>query len=127
MLRRKSTSTETPAPGPKGFVPVPSSDEPFVVGHAPVGLHFYRRREAFYLSYAALHSMHLNGGVLTLVFATDQVRIEGRGLHSLYALIAEHKVRRVHEQGERYEALAGDGVFVKSITWQSRPASQLLL
>jgi len=108
-------------------VPVPAGDEPFVVGHAPAGIHFYRPKEAFYLAYATLHSMHLNGGSLSLVFATDQVRIEGRGLHSLYALIAEHKVRRVHEQGERYEAVAGEGVFVKSIAWQSRSASSLPL
>jgi hypothetical protein len=120
MLRRKSPSAESVAPEPKGYVAYPALTEPFVAGHAPVGIHFYKTEEAFYLPYAALQAMRLKGESLTLIFATDEVQIEGRGLHSLYAQIAAQKVKRVHEQGERYEGDDEVAVFIRRIVCQAR-------
>jgi hypothetical protein len=117
MLRRKSPSDSTAAAQPpaKDLVLYPDLAAPFVLGYAPVGVHFYRPKEAFYLPYASLQAMRLDGELLTLSFATDEVVIEGRGLHSLYAHLAEQKVKRVQEQGERYEQVDDGGTFIRSI------------
>jgi len=100
--------------------PYPGTTEPFVLGHGLAGVHFYALKETFYLSYATLQAMRLGEASLTLVFATDEVVIEGRGLHALYVQLAEQKVKRVHEQGERYEAVSESPVFIQRIERKSR-------
>lgn len=113
MLRRKSPSTETsPADDSVSF---PEATGAFVTGQALHGVHFYTAKEARYFAYATLHSMSLRDEVLTLNFSTEQVLIEGRGLHSLYVQLAGHNVSRVHEQGERYEAMHNGGTFIRRI------------
>src|SRR5262245_60222970 len=119
MLRRNSPLADHSPPEPKGFVPFPPPTEPFLIGYLPLGIHFYRADEALYLPYSALQAMRLIGESLTLLFATDEVVIEGRGLHSLYAQIAAQKVKRVHEQGEPFEASVDKVVFVRQIQWHS--------
>ena len=84
------------------------------------GVHFYGLKETFYLSYSTLQSMRLGEESLTLVFVTDEVVIEGRGLHALYVHLAEQKVKRVHEQGERYQEMSESPVFIQRIQRQAR-------
>ena len=115
MLRRKSPPDENQPKDPKGFVPYPKCSEPFLQGYAPVGIHFYTPAEAFYLPYAGLQTMRLHAESLQLVFTTDDVLVEGRGLHSVYAQIADQKLRRLHEQGERYEGASESPIFVRKI------------
>lgn len=118
MLRRKSpsdSSTEVSL-----AAAYPGTSEPFVLGHGLAGVHFYGLKETFYLSYGSLQAMRLNEESLTLVFATDEVVIAGRGLHALYVALAEQKVKRVHEQGERYEEMSESPVFIQRIQRQAR-------
>lgn len=115
MLRRKSQSDNESAAESKGFIPYPEMGESFVLGHAPAGVHFYMAKDAFYFPYAALQTMRFGKDTLTIVFATDEVTIEGHGLHSLYVQLAEHRVKRIHEQGERYESVGEAPVFIRKI------------
>ena len=64
--------------------------------------------------------MRLGEDSLTLVFATDEVVIAGRGLHALYLHLADQKVKRVHEQGERYRELSEAPVFIEKIERRPR-------
>lgn len=91
------------------------------MGHGLAGVHFYALKETFYLPYGALQTMRLSEESLTLVFATDEVGITGRGLHALYVHLADQRVKRVHEQGERYRELSEAPVFVERI--ERRPRS----
>lgn len=116
MLRRKSPSDDAVAKDPKGFVPYPSCSEPFQLGYGPVGIHFYTPTEAFYLPYIGLQTMRLQAESLQLVFTTDDVLVEGRGLHSVYAQIADLKLKRLHEQGERYEAACESPIFIRRVS-----------
>lgn len=122
MLRRKSPSDETLPKDPKGFVPYPNCSDPFQLGYGAVGIHFYTPTEAFYLPYSGLQTMRLQAESLQLVFTTDDVLVEGRGLHSVYAQIADQKLKRLHEQGERYEAASESPIFVRRISRVPRGA-----
>jgi hypothetical protein len=101
----------------------PTDTEPFVLGHGLTGVHFYGPKGAFYLAYGALQAMRLGEDSLTLVFTTDEVLIEGRGLHGLYVHLAEQKVKRVHEQGERYEKTTDASTFIRRIQRTPRMTS----
>ena len=116
MLRRNSPS-DNPVSASAAY---PNTSEAFVQAHGAAGVHFYGLKETFYLSYGALQAMRLGEESLTLVFATDEVIIEGRGLHSLYAALAEQRVKRVHEQGERYQEVAESPVFIQRIQRHAR-------
>lgn len=116
MLRRSLPSDDTAG------IAYPSDTEPFVLGHGLTGVHLYGPKEAFYLAYATLQTMRLSEESLTVVFATDEVLIEGRGLHTLYVHLAEHKVKRVYEQGERYEQATDAPTFVRRIQRTPRVA-----
>jgi hypothetical protein len=85
------------------------------LGEQPPGILFYRAKESFFLSYGLLAAMRWQGERLTLTFAVEDVVIEGRGLHELYARLAEHKVTRICEQGERYAEAAEGTVSVREI------------
>ena len=67
----------------------------------PPGIRFYRAKESFFLPYSLLQSMHWSGERVTLTFVTDEVVIEGQGLHVLYVELSEFKVARVREQEDR--------------------------
>lgn len=113
MLRRKCPPDD-PDSGFRDFVPYPAPIQAFDLEPNSVGIHFYRSDEAFYLPYSTLQAMHLKGDDLNLIFATDEVRIHGRSLHSLYVFLSEHRVHRVHEQGDRYEGL-DSAVYVRQL------------
>ena len=123
MLRRKLPASEIPNAETPGFISYPSLHDPFALGAAPAGIHFYRPKEAFYLPYASLQVMRLDDESLTILFATDEVIIEGRGLHSVYAQIANQNVSRVHEQGERFEESSEAPIFIRRIRHQARSAT----
>ena len=69
----------------------------------PPGIRFYRAKESFFLPYSLLQSMHWSGERVTLTFVTDEVVIEGQGLHTLYVELSEFKVARIREQEDREE------------------------
>ena len=117
MLRRNSPSDNPSSPV------FPGATESFALGHGLPGVHFYGPKETFYLSYGTLQSMRLGEDSLTLIFSTDEVVIEGRGLHTLYVHLAEQKVKRVHEQGDRYEEVSEAPVFIRRIQRHSRTMS----
>ena len=81
-------------------------------GDMPVGVHFYFLREAVFYSYGLLQSLHLKEEQLVVGFGLEQIVIEGRGLHALYLELAAHRVTSVHEQGERYQALNNEPLFI---------------
>jgi len=120
MLRRNSRQAESERSETSRVVSYPPADEPFILGHSPAGIHFYRPKEAFYLPYSTLHAMRLSEDMLTLIFATDDVIVEGRGLHSLYAHIADQKVKRVHEQSARFEEGSDASIFIRRIQRRAR-------
>ena len=45
--------------------------------------------------------MRWSGERITLTFVSDDVVIEGQGLHSLYVELSEFKVARIREQEDR--------------------------
>lgn len=116
MLRRQSP--DIPNAELPGTVPYPALDTPFVLANAPEGVHFYGPKEASYMPYATLQTMRLCDDKLMVRFATDEFVIHGRGLHSLYAHLADRRVKHVHEQGERYAQAEEGVVFVARIERQ---------
>lgn len=112
MLRRNSQSPEKPEP--TAFVPWPAADEAIVLGNHPLGVHFYSIKGATFYSYASLRRMVLEEQKLILTFDSQEVTLEGEGLHSVYAQIAMQKVRRIHQQPETFRAEAK--IFIHTIS-----------
>ncbi len=96
MLRgRLETTNDLPV------APYPTGVEPFAVEDHPMGIAFYKGRESFFLPYALLESIRFQPDKITLCFASRDVVVQGHGLHALYLRLAEYKVARVVEQGDR--------------------------
>lgn len=127
MLRRRNQIENKPpgseprrmptAPADSGF---PGTEQPYSTEEHPTGVLFYHGRLSFFLPYHLLQTMRYESDKLLLVFATDNVELTGRGLHALYVQLAKQKVFRVVEQGERYAAIAGDGLFIARIEREQR-------
>lgn len=49
-----------------------------------LGILFYRAKQSFYLPYHLLQAMRYEADQITLIFAAQDVVINGRGLHQLY-------------------------------------------
>ncbi len=91
-----------------GASALPPADSAFASEpERPAGIRFYRAKESFFLPYSLLQAMQWRGERVTLTFVTDDVMIDGQGLHSLYVQLSEFKVAHVREQGQR-EADATD-------------------
>ena len=87
---------------PGGASALPPGDSAFASEpERPPGIRFYRAKESFFLPYSLLQSMHWSGERVTLTFVTDDVMIEGQGLHALYVELSEFKVARIREQEDR--------------------------
>ena len=127
MLRRQNQIENHPpgsqprlvpaAPADAGF---PGPDQPYGTEEQPKGVLFYHGKLSFFLPYHLLQTMRFEPDQLLLVFATDNVTLIGRGLHALYVLLAKQKVFRIVEQGERYDTIAGDGLFIARIEREQR-------
>ena len=105
MLRGQPRFTLTSVSGASALPPADSAftTEP---ERAP-GIRFYRAKESFFLPYSLLQAMHWRGERVALTFVSDDVVIEGQGLHALYVDLSEFKVARIREQ-EVGEDNAGD-------------------
>ena len=101
-----------PRMGSKEF---PGVEQAYEAGERPPGILFYRSKEGFWLPYHLLQCMEFQADTLKLVFATEDVVIEGQGLHRLYVDLALQTVARVIEQGERYAAVAEPGLLISRI------------
>lgn len=101
-----------PPPSPTAY---PSLDDPYTLADKPPGVAFYQPKASFFLPYALLAGMRWAADRLVLSFTTDEVIVEGRGLHEVYARLAEHRVSRICEQGERYETTSQQSVYVRRI------------
>ena len=108
MLRGRPESTPS-------ATALPSLDEAYTPAEKPPGILFYQTKGSFFLPYALLAAMHWTAERLTLSFTTEDVVVEGRGLHELYVRLAEHRVGRICEQGERYETTNQERVYVRRI------------
>ena len=119
MLRGKPDPTrlaENPPPyGAKTQSGFPGVELAFSTEEHASGISFYQSKECFYLPYHLLQSMRFKEEKLTLVFATADVVITGRGLHQLYAQLAAQQVSRIVEQGDRYAAVSDALVHVSKI------------
>ena len=100
---------------PPSATAFPSFDEPYALADRPAGVQFYHSEQSFFLPYALLAGMRWTAERLALNFTTEEVVIEGRGLHELYVRLAEHRVVRICEQGERYEQTNAETVYVRRI------------
>lgn len=103
--------------GDSGF---PSPDQPYATDEHPTGILFYHGKVSFFLPYHLLQTMRYEQDKLSLVFATDNVEVTGRGLHTLYVQLARQKVYRVIEQGERYAAINEAAVMIVRIERSQR-------
>jgi|CZKV01.1.fsa_nt_gi hypothetical protein len=119
MLRRQSEMEIAPpgsglalAPPPVTDSGFPGTDQPCAAEEHPAGILFYHGKLSFFLPYHLLQTMRYEPDKLTLVFATDNVELSGRGLHALYVQLARQKISRIVEQGERYAAIAEDGLCI---------------
>lgn len=84
---------------PGGASALPPTDSAYASEpERPPGIRFYWARESFFLPYSLLQSIRWKADRLTLLFVTDQVTIEGQGLHALYVAVSEFKVARICEQ-----------------------------
>ena len=119
MLRGKPDSmrlAETPPPyGAKAENGFPGVEQAFSTEEHASGISFYQSKECFYLPYHLLQSMRFKEEKLTLVFATADVVITGRGLHQLYVQLAAQQVSRIVEQGERYATVSDALVYITKI------------
>lgn len=112
MLRRSSQSPENPEPA--AFVPWPAGGEAIVLGTHPLGVHFYTAKSASFHAYSSLRRMVLEEEKLILTFDSREISLEGEGLHSVYAQIAMQKVRRIHQQPEKFRE--GATIHIRAIT-----------
>jgi hypothetical protein len=80
---------------------VPGLDQPFTTEDRALGVRFYRNKDGFFLPYHLLQGIQFTPTRITLRFQTDEVIIDGRGLHALYVGLAKQTVGRVVQQGER--------------------------
>jgi hypothetical protein len=94
---------------------LPGVHQAFAVAERPAGVRFYLPKESFYRPYSLLQAMRYQADRLTLVFASDDVVIEGHGLHFLYVRLAEQAVSQIVEQGDRYADAAEAVVCVSRI------------
>ena len=95
---------------------LPGVHQPFAVGERPAGVRFYLPKESFYRPYSLLQGMRYQADRLTLLFASDDVIIEGQGLHLLYVRLAEQVVSQIVEQGNRHAEAAVPVICVSKIT-----------
>ena len=102
MLRGKPRFGLTAGGGASALPPADSAfaTEP----ERPPGIRFYRAKESFFLPYSLLQTMRWQSQRITLTFVSDDVVIEGQGLHALYVELAEFKVARIREQEDAKEA-----------------------
>ena len=96
---------------------MPPADSAFATEpERPPGIRFYRAKESFFLPYSLLQAMHWRGELIILTFVSDEVVIEGQGLHALYVELAEFKVARIREQEDAKEAPGKDDVNTVHVT-----------
>ncbi len=122
MLRGR-TETELPRAGPGlAVTPLPpavggfpSPEQPYATDERPVGVLFYQGRTSFFLPYHLLQTMRYEPDRMTLVFASDDVAVVGRGLHELYVQLAAQRVSRITEQGERFASLSEAATLISRI------------
>lgn len=93
----------------------PSGEQAYGCGDRSVGVRFYLAKETFFRPYALLRQMRLCNEQLTLGFPDEDVVVEGRGLHAVYVRLADQAVVWVCEQGERFERVAQDLVWIGRI------------
>ena len=111
MLRKSTNELAMPSGGgPRPSSPQPAEfpgvDQPYTTGESPVGILFYQAKESFWLPYQLLQSMSMQPDRLTLAFATEDIVIDGRGLHPLFLGLAKQVVWQIVEQGERYAGVS---------------------
>lgn len=112
MLRGQQSAS---APAVNGSAAFPSGEHAYGCADRPAGIRFYFPKESFFRPYALLRQMRLAGEQLTIGFADEEVLIEGRGLHTLYVGLADQTLAWVWEQGERFEQVAQDPVWIRRI------------
>jgi hypothetical protein len=83
---------------------IPGPDQPFTTEDRAIGIRFYRLKEGFFLPYHRLQSIQFTADRITIRFQSEDVHIDGRGLHALYVGLARQSVARVVQQGERGKA-----------------------
>ena len=114
MLRGTPRFLLTASGGASGL---PPADSAFVTEpERPPGIRFYRAKESFFLPYSLLQAMHWRGERITLTFVSDDVVIEGEGLHALYVELAEFKVARIREQEDSEDAPKKDEANIVHVT-----------
>ena len=94
---------------------VASVEQPYRTGERPAGIVFARGPNSFWLPYHLLQGMRYEPDKLTLVFASADVVIEGRGLHALYLELAHQVVWQIVEQGARYAELSDAATCISRI------------
>ena len=114
MLRGKPRFGLTASGGASALPPADSAfaTEP----ERPPGIRFYRAKESFFLPYSLLQAMRWQSQRIILTFVSDEVVIEGQGLHALYVELAEFKVARIREQENSKEASEKDDVNTVHVT-----------
>ena len=120
-----SNGAAIPPPSvPPGSIGFPGVDEPYDMAERPAGVIFYQGRVSFFLPYHLLQAMQFGEERLTMLFAADEIRITGRGLHELYVRLAAHQICRIVEQGDRYAAISEAALFVIRIERIRRTENQ---
>ena len=115
-VRTEANRSGEPALSTAADVEVPGIDQPYSTGERPPGVRFYRGRTSFWLPYFLLQGMRYEAEKVTLQFASEDVVIDGRGLHGLYVELARQAVARVVEQGERYASISDAATHVTRIS-----------
>lgn len=93
----------------------PGIEQPYTTGERPLGILFYQGQSSFWQPYHLLQGMRYESEKLTLTFASAEVIVEGRGLHSLYVELAHQVVWRVVEQGTRYAAMSEGATYISRL------------
>ena len=111
MLRTSNGESAGRPAGADAENALPGTEEAFATVERALGIRFYRVKDGFYFPYHGLQSMTFTPKRITLRFSSDDVIVDGRGLHRLYVGLAEQTVHRIVQQTER----GGAGTVVTGI------------
>lgn len=118
MLRTSNGESVERAAGGDSEHAIPGPEEAFATVERALGIRFYRVKDGFFFPYTGLQSMTFTPKRITLRFSSDDIIVDGRGLHRLYVGLAQQTVHRIVQQTER----GGTGTVVTGIERVPRSA-----
>ncbi len=101
------------------LIPYPAVDSgAFELSEHVTCVLFYGEQDTFAMNNSYFVSAWMDKDALILKYVHFEVRIEGRGLHTLFVKFSQFRVWKIMARAERYQK--GESVFVSSIKRKKR-------